>query len=249
MDIVYQLGKGCSQSDDFEIRYSLRSIEKYGKNIGKVYVAGYCPEWLSENVIKVPCEQPIAKPKDIVERHINMLYTLLYVVDNTDISDEFLISMDDHFYVRDVDFDNYPYYEKIFGPNNELPEEGKTPYKKLLAKTRAFCVKNKVGYQYLTLHRNMHCSRAMISETRTILNNIISKKTPCEYQAFLLNWWKTKHGLESTAIKDVRLQDASEWWKTDPRETEVFSTANFDETSGLYVLIQSLYPEKSKYEL
>ena len=45
IDIVYPLGRG-SQWRDNELRYSLRSLEMYGVNVGKVYMIGtHLPEW------------------------------------------------------------------------------------------------------------------------------------------------------------------------------------------------------------
>jgi len=56
MDIVYLMGEGYSKCNYNELRYSLRSIDKYGKNVDRVYVIGYCPEWLSDEIIKIPLD-------------------------------------------------------------------------------------------------------------------------------------------------------------------------------------------------
>jgi len=115
MDILYLVGEGYSKCNYNELRYSLRSIEKYGKNVDRVYVVGYCPEWLSDEIIKIPLDSQSLKHSGITEKHINFITSILYVVDNTDIGNEFLISMDDHFYIRETDFNNYPIYAKIVG--------------------------------------------------------------------------------------------------------------------------------------
>ena len=39
MDIVYIIGSGSKWQDN-ELRYSLRSIEKFGGNFGEVYIVG-----------------------------------------------------------------------------------------------------------------------------------------------------------------------------------------------------------------
>ena len=52
MDIVYILGTG-SKHDNIELRMSLRSICKYGQNIGRVIVAGDPVDWLSDDVVKI----------------------------------------------------------------------------------------------------------------------------------------------------------------------------------------------------
>ncbi|MBR0299772.1 MAG: hypothetical protein IJQ93_05590, partial [Bacteroidales bacterium] len=56
MDILYIVGAGCSRCNDFELRMSLRSIAMYGKNVGRVFVCGHCPDWLSDEVVKLPLD-------------------------------------------------------------------------------------------------------------------------------------------------------------------------------------------------
>ena len=55
MDIVYIIGKG-SKWNNQELKYSLRSIAKYGINIGKVFIVGYKPNFVSDEVIYIPCD-------------------------------------------------------------------------------------------------------------------------------------------------------------------------------------------------
>jgi len=47
MDIVYVLGSG-SEWDDNEIRFSLRSVEKYLTGVGNVYIIGKKPNFLKD---------------------------------------------------------------------------------------------------------------------------------------------------------------------------------------------------------
>lgn len=73
VDIVYAVGKGSKDIDDKPLRWSLRSVEKFAKNVGRVIVAGYPPDWLSDEAIKVPFEQTHRK-------HVNMLLTIAEAV-------------------------------------------------------------------------------------------------------------------------------------------------------------------------
>ena len=249
MDILYLLGEGCSRCGNNELRYSLRSIEKFGKNVGNIYVAGYCPKWLSKKVHKVPVKQIYEKPANIIEKHNNMLATILYVVDNTDIGDEFLVSMDDHFYIREVDFDNYPIYAKIVAGDDNL--KSRTPpnrYGKFIESTKMFLESLGLPIKFFTLHRNMHLSRKAISECRDILDKIIKEKISCEHMAFIINFMYKKTPFKYIPIKDIKLKDVDQWWKVDPKNTEVFSTRDFEPDSCLDILISNLFPNKSKYE-
>lgn len=256
MDILYIIGENCSKCNYNELRYSLRSIEKYGKNIGRVFVAGYCPDFLSDEVIKIPVEQPYKyNPNEndliLTEKHCNMLYTILYVIDNSDISEEFLVSMDDHIYIRDVDFDNYPFYVKKYGVKNELPKEKKnqSAYKNFLAKTREICKEQGLSLAYSCLHRNMHYSKSIIVECREFLNKVISEKISLEHNAYLINYRFTKKGnFKFTPVNDVKIVGGGDWWRVNPEKTECFSTYDFEPGIGLDCLISGIFNEKSKYE-
>ena len=256
MDILYIIGENCSKCNYNELRYSLRSIEKYGKNIDRVFVAGYCPDFLSDKVIKVPCEQPYKYNEkenelSLTEKHCNILYTILYTIDHTDISEEFLVSMDDHIYIKNADFDNYPFYVKIYGDKNELPEEQKkqSAYKRFLSKTRKVCEEQGVSIAYSCLHRNMHHSRIFLNECREFLNKVILEKIALEPHAYMINYrFSKKNDFKYTPVRDVKLAGGGDWWKVNPKETECFSTADFEPGIGLDCLIGGMFNKKSKYE-
>ena len=50
-DVVYPIGQGSSWKNN-ELRFSLRSIEKYGINVGKLFIVGELPDFLlGEDII------------------------------------------------------------------------------------------------------------------------------------------------------------------------------------------------------
>ena len=97
MDILYIIGTGSKWSNN-ELRFSLRSVEKFGKNVGRVFVCGANPGFLSDEVIFIPCDDPTDMP------HKNIMHKIQHVLDTTDIGDEFILASDDHFYVKPTDF-------------------------------------------------------------------------------------------------------------------------------------------------
>jgi len=252
MDILYIVGEGLSKCDNQELRYSLRSIDKYGIGVDRVFIAGYCPEWLSKEVIKVPFKQPydisveFSSPMEkLACKHANIIATIYHTIDTTDIDEEFLVSMDDHFYIRRTDFNNYPYYIE---ERMELPEMGSTSYMKYMVCTRNYLKDKSLDTYFLVPHRNMHCSRKILNECRKEANILIDKKAPVEYLCWLLNYQHTKYGFNTTPIADVKIRSGLEWYKVNPSITEVFSTKDFSKSDRIAFLIDSLYPEKSKYE-
>lgn len=252
MDILYIVGEGLSKCDNQDLKYSLRSIDKYGIGVDKVFVAGHCPEWLSEEVVKVPFKQPhnmnaesLAPMERLACKYANIISTIYHAIDTTDIGDEFLISMDDFFYIRRTDFNNYPYYVRDC---IELPNNGPTSYIKYLASTRKCLEDRNLDIYHTVLHRNTHCSRKILNECREEARCLFEKLTPIEYLCWMLNYQHTKYGFNTTPVVDVKIRSGLEWYRVNPSITEVFSTKDFSKSDRLAFLIDSLYPEKSKYE-
>ena len=52
IDFLYVLGSG-SEYNNLELRLSLRSIDKYAHNLGRVFIVGEKPDWI-KNVIHIP---------------------------------------------------------------------------------------------------------------------------------------------------------------------------------------------------
>jgi hypothetical protein len=104
-DIVYPLGNG-SEWDDNEIRYSLRSIEMYLKNYGRIFIIGCFPDFLkeSENLIHIPFEDVQGKPST------NIRNKILAACNDERVSDDFAVMNDDYYFTQLVDISNYPYY-------------------------------------------------------------------------------------------------------------------------------------------
>ncbi len=246
MDILYIYKNGCSNCNGLELKMSLRSIEKYGKNIGKVFVTDKV-DWASDKLIQVDCNKNLPFAHTQKDKHINMIKTLLYVVDNTDISEEFLISMDDHFYLNPVDFDNYPYYCKNTR-KGKIPEVSNSFYSLFMLRNKRKLKEQGLSQYYFCPHRNMHLSKKIIAECRYYLERVIKEKLPCEPMCYLLNYQYTKYGFDFVRIKDIKIHTAEEFDKLDLTKLEVFSTYDFTTGDGLCAKLEKLFPNKSKYE-
>lgn len=98
IDVIIPLGKGSVWNDN-ELRYSLRSIEQFVGNIGNIYVVGMQPEWL-KNVIKVDHPDIHISSKF---RNQNILQKVLYVIDHYEVSNDFIFTNDDIFFLGDID--------------------------------------------------------------------------------------------------------------------------------------------------
>ena len=275
MDIVYIVKK--NDLNNFELRCSLRSIEKYGKGIKNVFVVGHCPDWLSDDVIKIPYEQPW-KGENLThfKKASNIASSILHVCQDERLGDHFLVSMDDHFYTNRVNFDNYPIhlknYNRSFGGDKvytELPKNVcdvnhmpataapriATAYIDFLYHTRLILESHNLPCHNFTLHRNMHVWKTDILENYDLLSSWI-ENAECP-EIFV---WAGNYGLSKNRFKyeDCKTTFDNKILNIDPDHLElqwykssmydVFSTCDFDRDSKIYEYLGIRYPKKCKYE-
>lgn len=257
MDIVYIYGKGKSAAGDgFELRHSLRSIERC-TGIGRVAVCGYCPDWLSDEVVKIPYfdGMPISRNSGIGSKSLNMMGNIIHAAEVLG-TDEFLVSMDDHFYLKPVDFDNYPWYvrDMVDRPwRTSLPtrdQVGGVVYRAVLANTRELLAFEGWPLDNFDIHRNMHIRRSAIEVARPLTNKIARGELPA---VCAITLWANLSMVIDGDIKpvpawDFKIRTLGEFEARAKTEAS-FSTVDFMPGSTLYQLVASLYPNKSKYEL
>ncbi len=253
MDILYVIGKGKSSAGDcFELRQSLRSIAKYGHGIDRVLVVGYCPEWLSDEVVKLPYYDgmPICRGRSMGDKTINIMANVVYAIEAGGIT-ECLASMDDHFYLRDVDFDNYPYYvrDTEYKWRYFLPQsQWLSTYLGMLSNTRNYLESVGLPYLNFAIHRNMHVRADIVRECKSKVEDIIARRCS-SIECFA--WWNnillSRGEIEPTIVMDFKPKSFGEF-EAGFSGQEVFSTPDFIEGSTLYKLLDKLYPEKCIYE-
>ena len=121
-DVVYITG-GKSFWHNNELRFSLRSLCKHLKNMGKVFVVGKLPDWckesrvgfmhdsgtqylhVSDGVIFIPAEDHILEKKEV-----RLYRKRMIACRDTRISDNALFIYDDEYLLEDHDADNFPPY-------------------------------------------------------------------------------------------------------------------------------------------
>jgi len=89
MDYVYV----CRQGNNEELRYSLRSIEKNMPE-GRVWVFGYRPDWYIGDFVKV---------NDIGGKFENIKNCISMIVENENVSNDFILMNDDFFALKKID--------------------------------------------------------------------------------------------------------------------------------------------------
>lgn len=234
-----------------ELRYSLRSIARYGRNVGRVFVIGDVPSFVSD---RVTC---ISHPAPYAVKERNIMDAIVHAAHFADMTDEFLRSSDDHFYVRHVDFDDYPVWRKKVqewkeayddpSENGLLPVKGGSGYHRQLVHTRAFLASEGLTFHYFDIHRNTHLSRSVIRECvkRGLVARALRSRTPVLTDSLFGNYRYTMEPFVFTDTFDYKLRsDACEV----PDGADCFSTYDFKEGSPVHGLLESLFPDKCIYE-
>lgn len=90
MDVVYPLSKSSQWSNHNELRYSLRSVEKFVP-VRNVYLIGFKPEWAT-NVIHIPFSDfHVVKDANIISKVLRACYE--------DLTAEFIRLSDDQYFL------------------------------------------------------------------------------------------------------------------------------------------------------
>ena len=98
VDVVYPLMDTSKWRDDWELRYSLRSLAEQSW-VGKIWLMGHCPKW-AVNVLHIPVGDPVTNVKDA-----NIIYKVLRACSFDELTEQFVINSDDHYILRPVELE------------------------------------------------------------------------------------------------------------------------------------------------
>lgn len=94
MDLVYMVRTGECNED---LRFSLRSIAKNAPAFDNVFIVGYKPRWVSDDVIHIPTQQIMGSSPN---KNTNM--NLFTACSDDRISDDFVLMNDDFILMRPI---------------------------------------------------------------------------------------------------------------------------------------------------
>lgn len=94
IDLVYILGTGSKWGDN-ELRFSLRSVEQYLKDFGKVFIIGEQPPWLQKVEHKRAFDRYSVKTQ-------NGVHKIMLAANNPNIGDSFILMNDDFFFLKET---------------------------------------------------------------------------------------------------------------------------------------------------
>lgn len=224
IDVVYVVGTGSKWNDE-ELRYSLRCLEKYTRH-RNVYIIGHKPHFV-QNVIHVP-------QKDTAKKEASIAAKVCTACIQEDISQEFLFMNDDHFIIKDVDIDNYPFYhqDKI---NVEVQKRLRSPYRDKIERTR----------QYLGDAADFYDIHVPIRYDKTLFPIIMTEAPWNRGEMVVKSLYANKAGVKGTFRKDIKLLAPRFSF---PSSTDCFSIGERLNFKLFQRYMNSIVPEKSIYE-
>lgn len=95
MDVIYPYANKSRSGDDWELRYSLRSLEQQPW-VDSVYIIGYIPKWV-KNVIWIHCPDPYISCKDA-----NIINKILVACADRAVSENFVVNSDDQYILKPI---------------------------------------------------------------------------------------------------------------------------------------------------
>lgn len=246
MDILYVLGSD-SQWNDNEIRFSLRSLAKFGKNIGRVYIVGERPYFINpKTVTHIPGAHDIYP-----QAHKNILHKVLWAIKHSDISRHFLISSDDHFYIKPVDFARLPvYYREKDIPAVLDVKQTLSPYCRSLVETREMLVRHGLTTYQTNPHCNTHWDTDVYERNRKLFDEAMTLRHGGELNCIMGNLL-IKDGRKPTLFHDSKLghkvKNAAQF---KVRVANANCVSGVPDIANTYLgqILPQLFPDKCIYE-
>jgi hypothetical protein len=237
IDCVYVLGKG-SHWDNNEIRYSLRSIEKHLVNYRNIVIVGELPDFI-QGVVHIPCIDQLKW------KEANIYNKILTACNSDLVSDQFLFFNDDHFLNHNFDAPTFPFYYKsdIAVPLQRL--HGRSGYRCSVMNTARVLRTHNLSTKYFDTHTPIIYDKKKFIDVMSRYDWNIARGY------VIKSLYGNTLGIEGVLEPDCKINLPSPSMETlssliKPRK--VWSIGNHSYGSGLQKLLQSLYPNPSKWE-
>lgn len=235
MDVLYLLGRGSPFNNE-ELKYSLRSLYRYGKNIDRLILVGEKPDFLDySEVIHLPFDEKGVKDYRIASK-------ILHACDQGILEGDFLFCNDDFFFTRPFDCDAFPYYHKglLRYPN------GGIGYQEHLKITQEF-----LSYHGKSIyHFDVHCPIIYNAQKFQSLREVW-KYSSTTIGLVVKSIYANMHGIKGEMYNDAKLKqllpNSSEWYAA--FENECFSIYDEAWGKGVRTFLEERFPTRSIWEL
>ena len=234
MDVLYILGKGSPFNNE-ELKYSLRSLERFGSNIGRLIIVGEKPSFLNyDKVVHLPFNESGVKEYRIASK-------ILHACTTVTVTGDFLFCNDDFFFMKPFDCDAFPFYK----------------YGNLYNGTSASAYADhlKLTQQYLqskgksSFHFDVHCPIIYNAKKFMYLNDswLHSRET---IGMVVKSTYCNMHDIEGVTYKDIKLKQLISTEEFESiKLNECFSIYDQAWKKGVEGYLMQTFQQKSQWEI
>ena len=224
VDVIIPVIKNGSRKNDVELLYCLRSVEKHLRNYGNIVIIGHLPDIINpESVVYIPF-------KDGPKKQANIRSKIIAAFEHT--TDTVLFTNDDIMLVSDLDASSFPYYYS--GDLRDTAEKA----------ARHFAY-NELKEQGLpTKHFDIHFP--ILYKKNLFIESSRHYSDEASIKSTYANHWH----IEGVETKDLKINSSlREWTIREAIEDRIcFSVGDYGVTNSMLEVLNSLYPDPSKYE-
>lgn len=224
--VMYPLGNG-SRLNNFELKMSLRSIEKHLSNYSDVIIVGEKPDWI-QNVTHIPLADIEGQKDYNIMRKTQATFQEV---------DRLLFFNDDHYLLTDFDAETFPcfYHDTI---ENYVKRRGLDGYGRRANNTLKHLKANNLPTKFFDIHT------PIIYERGPFLENVVSSPWDKYKEGFVIkSLYANALMLEGTEEKDHKHISPPQF------PVKVFSSNNAKPRASVQRFLIEKFPKKSKYEI
>lgn len=236
-DVLIVLGRGSKWSNT-ELRYCLRSLEKYAKNMGKIWVVGNDPGFLSPEV-------GFAQHDDFGKnKEHNIAEQIYHACKTLPMTDNFFWINDDTFLLKDTDISTYPYYSGG-SLRRKWSATAKNGYRVALMQTEAQLIAKNLP----TITFEIHCPIRYSKEKFISLKHWIDLSARVPMGLTFRSVYCNVLGIAPTNLPDMKLGNVANKEELIQKvaDRDVFSIGDglSDDAKAYF---HDIFPTPSKYE-
>jgi len=223
-DVVYALWSK-SHYNNSEIRYSVRSVWKHGKNLGRLFIVGM-PVKFFQGHTTIPFS-PAYRCKDV-----NIFATALEACKIPDISDPFLHFNDDYFMLQDFDASTLPAW---YGEPRFQQERSQNVYDRTITILK---LRGIARPKFFDVHAPI-----------LIYKDCIQKSCPKDWKK-LKFLFKTMYANQCPVLTPLEISDCKVWTTTDLQRAKnrfMFSTTDYPPPE-VWDFLKAKFPDPSPFE-
>jgi hypothetical protein len=239
LDLVYALGTGSTWNDT-ELKYSLRSFEKFMPNMGNVYIVGQKPNWIKpKSVIHLLCEDRPGKEN----KEQNIAVKILLACNQPAISEKFVFANDDHFILQPMHA--IPYYKEGTLEKKIIERVSHDNYFYSLCNTRQVLIEARKRTNYFDIHT------PIVYDKKEFISVMASYDWTVNYGYVVKSLYCNTLGIKGVEIPDLKITERLKCGQIDRLVAgkKVFSIGDGAVNAEMGTFLQYLYPSKSKYEV